>query len=79
MNAVELGIMDVWAGLESEFSAAFPNARRAYLELVSKLKTKYPGAVCVIERDLDRLLRFYTWEERYWPSLRTTHPIERVS
>jgi hypothetical protein len=120
MNAVELGIMDGLAGLESAFSAAFPNARTqrcqvhakrnalkrvsvreraafkadldrvfyakteakargAFVELVSKWKPKYPGAVGVIERDLDSLLRFLAWEARYWASLRTPNPIERVN
>ncbi len=48
-------------------------------ELVAKWKPKYPGAVGVIERDLDSLLRFFAWEARYWASLRTTNPIERVN
>ena len=97
MNAVELGIMDGLAGLESAFCAAFPNARTqrcqvhakrnalkrisirerdafkadldcvfyakteakargAFVELVAKWQTKYPGAVGVIERDLDRMV-----------------------
>jgi len=120
MSAVELGIMDGLAGLESAFGAAFPNARTqrcqvhakrnalkrvsvrerdafrgdldrvfyakteasgrsAFVELAAKWKKKYPAAVGVVERDLDSLLRFYAWEERYWASLRTTNPIERVN
>ena len=38
-----------------------------------------PGLVEIIERDLDSLLRFFRWEVPYWPSLRTTNPIERVN
>jgi transposase-like protein len=120
MGAVELGIMDGLAGLESAFRAAFSNARTqrcqvhakcnalkrvsvrdrdafkadldhvfyakteakarsAFVDLVSHWKAKYPSAVEVIERDLDSLLRFYQWEARYWPSLRTTNPIERLN
>ena len=33
----------------------------------------------IIERDLDSLLRFYRWQQKYWPSLRTTNPIERLN
>jgi transposase-like protein len=54
-------------------------ARQAFSALESNWKTKYPTAVGVIERDLDSLLRFYDWEDRYWASLRTTNPIERVN
>ncbi len=54
-------------------------ARKAFTHLVSTWKPKYPSAVEVIARDLDSLLRFFAWEERYWPSLRTTNPIERVN
>ncbi len=118
-EAVELGVMDGLAGLESAFAAAFPNARtqrcqvhakrnalrrigkrdreafrqdldrvfyapseaaarRAFVELRGRWAKTHPSAVSVIERDLDSLLRFYEWEECYWPSLRTTNPIERV-
>jgi putative transposase len=54
-------------------------ARQAFGALESSWKTKYPTAVGVIERDLDSLLQFYDWEDRYWASLRTTNPIERVN
>jgi putative transposase len=118
-EAVELGVMDGLAGLESAFRAAFPNARtqrcqvhakrnalrrvgkrqreafrrdldrvfyapsqaearRAFVELKRRWGRSHPSAVAVIERDLDSLLRFYEWEPCYWPSLRTTNPIERV-
>ena len=119
-EAIELGIMDGLAGLESAFCAAFPNARtqrcqvhakrnaikqvskkdrdafrkdldavfyakteakarKPFVALGSNWKSQYPTAVEVIARDLDSLLRFFGWEERYWPSLRTTNPIERVN
>jgi transposase-like protein len=54
-------------------------ARSAFVALVSKRKTTYPGAVGVIERDLDSLLRFYEWEKPHWACLRTTNPIVRVN
>lgn len=53
-------------------------ARKAFVEMKRRWQKTHPSAVATIERDLDSLLRFYEWEERYWPSLRTTNPIERV-
>ncbi len=53
-------------------------ARTAFVELKGKWARAYPSAVGIIERDLDSLLRFYRFEQKYWPSLRTTNPIERL-
>jgi putative transposase len=53
-------------------------ARRAFSALKVRWKQAYPTAVGILARDLDSLLRFFQWEEQYWPSLRTTNPIERV-
>jgi putative transposase len=68
------------ADLDQVFYA--PNeaqARKAYHKFVANWGRSYPTAVGVITRDLDSLLRFYQWEEKYWPSLRTTNPIERLN
>ena len=54
-------------------------ARKAFVQLKSKWGRPFPSAVQTIEKDLDSLLRFYQWEEKYWPSLRTTNPIERLN
>ena len=54
-------------------------ARQAYHKFVTAWERHYPTAVKIITRDLDSLLRFYQWEKRYWPSLRTTNPIERLN
>lgn len=54
-------------------------ARQAFRALQERWKKTYPSAVAVIARDLDSLLRFYRFEEKYWPSLRTTNTIERVN
>jgi putative transposase len=54
-------------------------ARKAFAHLSATWKSRYPSAVGVIARDLDSLLRFLAWDERYWPSLRTTDPIERAN
>lgn len=61
------------------YGANEAEARRAFVELRKRWSPSYPSAVAVIERDLDSLVRFYAWEEAYWPSLRTTNPIERVN
>ena len=45
----------------------------------TRWQSTYATAVGLLERDLDSLLRFYQWEARYWPSLRTTNPIERLT
>lgn len=68
------------AGLDRVFYA--PNearARTAFTELKGQWAHDYPTAVGIIERDLDSLLRFYRFEPKYWASLRTTNPIERLN
>jgi len=54
-------------------------ARRAFSQLRLQWKSVYPTAIEILERDLDSLLRFFRWGTPYWPSLRTTNPIERVN
>lgn len=54
-------------------------ARKAFHNLRDRWRGVYPTAVGIIERDLDSLLRFFQFDEKYWPSLRTTNPIERVN
>jgi putative transposase len=54
-------------------------ARVAFTALKGTWARAYSSAVGIIERDLDSLLRFYRWEQKYWSSLRTTNPIERLN
>ena len=54
-------------------------ARAAFVELKGQWGRAYSSAVGIIERALDSLLRFYRFESKYWPSLRTTNPIERLN
>ncbi len=54
-------------------------AHQGFRSFRERWQATYPSAVQIIERDLDSLLRFYRWESRYWHSLRTTNPIERVN
>jgi putative transposase len=53
--------------------------RSALVKLKGQWARDYPSAVGIIERDLDSLLRFYRFEPKYWASLRTTNPIERLN
>jgi putative transposase len=53
--------------------------RSAFVNLKGQWARDYPSAVGIIERDLDSLLRFYRFEPKYWASLRTTNPIERLN
>ena len=54
-------------------------ARRNFYALKDKWQTQFPGAVSVIERDLDSLLTFYQFDSAYWATIRTTNPIERLN
>lgn len=54
-------------------------ARMAFAKFRQRWEKSYPSAVAVIVRDIDSLLRFYQWQPNYWPTLRTTNPIERVN
>jgi transposase-like protein len=55
------------------------DARKNFRALKEKWSPRFPGAVEVIERDLDSLLRFYAFDKVYWASIRTTNPIERLN
>ena len=54
-------------------------ARRNFYALKDTWQTRFPGAVAVIERDLDSLLTFYAFDPVYWATIRTTNPIERLN
>ena len=55
------------------------DARKSFHELEGRWRGRFPGAVQVIERDLDSLLRFHQFHPTYWATLRTTNPIERLN
>ena len=61
------------------YAANESTARMAFAKFRQRWEKSYPSAVAVIVRDLDSLLRFYQWQPTYWPTLRTTNPIERVN
>lgn len=54
-------------------------ARTAFHELKAQWGRSFPGAVAIIEKDLDALLRFFQFDPAYWTVLRTTNPIERLN
>lgn len=60
------------------YAKSASQARGDFPKFKARWGKAYPTAVGIIERDLDSLLRFLQFEERYWPRLRTTNPIERV-
>ncbi len=67
-------------GLNSVFYA--PNeadARRNFHAFKEHWRGRFPGAVEVIERDLDSLIRFYAFDPTYWATIQTTNPIERLN
>lgn len=55
------------------------NAREAFEALKRQMGSEASRAVRVIEKDLDSLLAHYKFEKRFWRTLRTTNPVERVN
>ena len=54
-------------------------ARQQYHAFREQWQPRFPGAVALIERDLDSLLRFFQFDAMYWATIRTTNPIERLN
>lgn len=54
-------------------------ARQQFHAFREQWQPRFPGAVAVIERDLDSLLRFFQFDPMYWATIRTTNPIERLN
>ena len=68
------------AGLSRVFYAGSTSeARQQFHAFREQWQPLFPGAVAVIERDLDSLLRFFEFDPTYWTSIRTTNPIERLN
>lgn len=61
------------------YAVSEAEARRNFYALKEAWQTSFPGAVAVIERDLDSLLTFYQFDPVYWATIRTTNPIERLN
>jgi len=68
------------AGISAVFYAeSEAEARRNFYAFKDRWHSQFPGAVKVIERDLDSLLTFYQFDSAYWATIRTTNPIERLN
>jgi putative transposase len=68
------------AGLSRVFYAGSASeARQQFHAFQEQWQPHFPGAVAVIERDLDSLLRFFEFDPTYWATIRTTNPIERLN
>ena len=60
-------------------AAGEDEARTAFAELKSIMGNDAGRSVRVIEKDLESLLAHYKFEKRFWRTLRTTNPIERIN
>lgn len=61
------------------YAASESQAREAFRNLKYKMGPDGGRAVSCIEKDLDSLLVHYRFEKRFWRTLKTTNPIERVN
>ncbi len=61
------------------YAASASEARQQFHAFREQWQPLFPGAVAVVERDLDSLLRFFDFEPLYWTTIRTTNPIERLN
>jgi transposase-like protein len=61
------------------YASGEADARKNFYTFRHNWQGSFPGAVGVIERDLDSLLRFYQFDQKYWTTIRTTNPIERLN
>lgn len=68
------------ADLDRVFYASSESAaRKAWHSLKEHWSRSYPSAVQTIEKDLESLLTFFQFAKEYWPTIRTTNPIERLN
>ena len=61
------------------YASSEADARQAFGALKTAMGNDVERAVRVIEKDLESLLVHYKFEQRFWRTLRTTNPIERVN
>ncbi|MBK8202858.1 MAG: transposase [Bdellovibrionales bacterium] len=55
------------------------DAREAFKALKSAMNRDAERAVRCLEKDLESLLAHYRFDQRFWRTLRTTNPIERIN
>jgi len=61
------------------YAASEADARQAFSALKTAMGKDAERAVGVIEKDLDSLLAHYKFDRKFWRTLRSTNPIERVN
>lgn len=61
------------------YASSEAQARAAFSVLKTEMKNDAERSVRVIEKDLESLLAHYKFEKKFWRTLRTTNPIERVN
>ena len=61
------------------YAASENNAREAFRALKQAMGKDAERAVHCLEKDLESLLTHYQFEKRYWLTLKTTNPIERIN
>lgn len=54
-------------------------ALRAYGNWISKWEPRYPGFASELEKDLGKLLSFFSCPKTHWKYIRTNNPIERLN
>ncbi len=61
------------------YASSEADARQAFGALKVAMGNDCDRAVRVIERDLESLVAHYKFDQRFWRTLRSTNPIERVN
>ena len=61
------------------YASSEAQARVAFTKLKDQMRNDCERSVSCIEKDLESLLVHYRFEKRFWRTLKTTNPIERVN
>lgn len=61
------------------YAKSVTEARNAFINLKKMMGSDAGRAIHCIEKDLDSLLSFFTFSEKYWVALRTTNAIETIN
>jgi putative transposase len=61
------------------YASSRDEAQNAFSELKNQMGPDGRRAVETIEKDLEALLAHYSFDKRYWQTLKTTNPIERIN
>ena len=61
------------------YAASEADARQAFTALKTAMEGDAERALRVIEKDLESLLAHFKFDRKFWRTLRSTNPIERVN